>query len=71
MPLRAPGLHLQDVGEKALHATFDLLGYCQRTSKMKGYSEDLEVMAERLAFAQDGVTWSRARLESQLFTNEV
>src|SRR5271165_2194899 len=71
VPLRAPELHLQDVGQKALHTAFDLLGYCRRTSKKKGYSEDPEVMAERLAFAQDGITWSRARLESQLFTDEV
>ena len=29
------------------------------------------MMTERLVFAQEGITWSRARLESQLFSDEV
>ena len=72
IPKRFPDLHfLQGVREVALHSAFDLLGYCRHTSKKKGYSEDLEVMTERVTFAQDGITWSRARLEAQLFSNEV
>jgi hypothetical protein len=37
------------VGEKAIKIAFDLLGYCRRASKKKGFSEELDVLQERLA----------------------
>jgi len=38
-----------------------LIGYGGRVAKRKGFSDDLEVMAERLAFAREGITWTPER----------
>jgi hypothetical protein len=32
------------------------MGYGRRVAKQKGFSDDLKVMAKRLAFAQEGIT---------------
>jgi hypothetical protein len=61
----------QDIGEKAIHTAFKLVGYGRRAAKRKGFSDDPEVIAERLAFAEEGITWSRERLYNQIFSDEV
>jgi hypothetical protein len=48
-----------------------LLRYCQRASKKKGFLEDLEVMAEQVAFAEEGLTWTRERVKNQIFSDKV
>jgi hypothetical protein len=48
-----------------------LLGYCQRTSKKKGYLEDPAVCQERFEFAQGAIHWSRERVYNQIFSDEV
>jgi hypothetical protein len=40
-------------------------------SYKKGFSDDLRVIAKRLAFAQDGITWRRDRVQRIYFTDEV
>jgi transposase len=47
------------------------LGYCRRASKKKGFSTDLKVMALRKAFAEEGIKWTRERVQRQMFTDEV
>jgi hypothetical protein len=37
---------------------FKLVGYGRRVAKRKGFSNDPKVMAERLAFAEEGITWT-------------
>jgi len=44
-------LGLQDCGERAIRIAFKLVGYSRRVTKRKGFSDNLEVMAKRLAFA--------------------
>ena len=68
---RAPELQLQGVGEKALKTVFDLLGYCRRASKKKGFSTDLDVCQERLTFVQEAVQWPKERVNTQIFADEV
>ena len=60
-----------DAKEDAIYTAFKELGYCRRTSKKKGFSDDPAVWAERKAFAEDGITWSRERLQGQMFTDEL
>jgi hypothetical protein len=55
----------EGVGEKSIKAAFDLLGYCRRTSKRKGFSEEPDVLEERVAFAHEGITWKS--WESEFF----
>jgi len=59
------------VGERAIKTAFDLLGYCRRVSKKKGFSDNPEVKEERVAFAEEGLTWTRERIENQIFSDEV
>jgi len=40
-------------------------------AKRKGFSDDPAVMRQRVAFAMEGLTWSRERLFSQAFSDEV
>ena len=47
------------------------MGYGRRITKKKGFSDDLAVKAERLAFAQEGIQWSLERLIQQIFSDEV
>jgi hypothetical protein len=47
------------------------VGYGRLVAKRKGFLDDLEVMAERLAFAQEGITWTLGRLFYQIFSDEV
>ena len=49
IPQKIP--ELQHVGTTAVKTAFDLLGYCRRTSKKKGFPDDLAVCQLRLAFA--------------------
>ena len=59
------------VGERAIKTAFDSLGYCRRVSKKKGFSDNLEVKEERVAFVEEGLTWTRERIENQIFSDEV
>ena len=61
----------QSYGERALATAFTLQGYCRRVSKGKGFSNNPEVCNERLAFAEDGITWSRERVLNICFSDEV
>jgi hypothetical protein len=40
-------------------------------AKRKGFLDDLAIMRQRVAFAMEGLTWSRERLFSQAFLDEV
>jgi hypothetical protein len=60
-----------EVGKQAIKTAFSLLGYCRRTSKKKGFSDDPDVKQERLAFAHQGLSWTRSRVQVQMFTDEV
>jgi hypothetical protein len=72
IPKRAPELDfLEGVREYAIYIAFDLLGYCRRISKRKGFSEDPIVMQERVAFAREGLTWTKERVLQQIFYDEV
>ncbi|KAH8800232.1 hypothetical protein F5884DRAFT_547085 [Xylogone sp. PMI_703] len=48
-----------------------LAGYRRSIAKRKGYSDDPEVIAERLLFCQDAVAWSSQRIYKQRFSDEV
>lgn len=71
IPEVAPELGLQGYGVEAIRTAFKLVGYSRRVAKRKGFSDDPEIMAERLAFAEEGITWSRQRLYRQIFSDEV
>jgi hypothetical protein len=68
VPLHLPQLN---AGRQAIRTAFKILGYARRTSKKKGFSEDPRVMAERLAFAQNEITWTRERVYRQMFSDEI
>jgi DDE superfamily endonuclease len=55
----------------AVRTAFKLVGYGRRISKKSGFSDDPDVIAERLAFAREGVNWTQERLNQQLFSDEV
>ncbi len=59
------------VKEHAIKTAFQLLGYCRRTSKKKGFSDDPVVKQERVIFACQGLLWTRSRVYCQMFTDEV
>ena len=58
----APELGLQEYGVEAIRRAFRSIGYGRRVAKRKGFSDDPSVMAYRVAFAREGLTWSRERL---------
>jgi transposase len=64
-------LGLQDCKEQAIRTAFKLVGYGRRVAKRKGFSDDPAVIAERLAFAKQGIQWTRERLMQQIFSDEV
>jgi hypothetical protein len=53
---------LQGFGPKAIRTAFKLVGYSRRVVKRKGFSNDPEVMYERVNFAREGLTWIPERL---------
>jgi hypothetical protein len=61
----------EGVGEKAIKTAFQLLGYCRRTSKKKGFSDDPAVKQERLIFSRQAILWTRSRVKIQIFSDEV
>jgi hypothetical protein len=71
LPAYTPELGLQDYGFEAIRTVFQSIGYGRRIAKRKGFSDDLAVIAARLAFAQDRLTWSREHLYRQVFSDEV
>jgi hypothetical protein len=64
-------LSLQDCGGQAIRIAFKLIGYGRRVAKRKGFSDDPEVMQERVDFAEEGKTWTPDRLYYQIFSDEV
>jgi hypothetical protein len=68
IPKYLPELH---AGEQACRTAIQGLGYTRRASKKKGFSVDPVVIANRLAFAQEAIQWSRERLYNQVFSDEV
>ena len=71
MPYCIPLLRVNHIREKAVRTALKALGYVRRTRKKKGFSDDPQVMAERVAFAQEGLTWTRQRVQKQAFSDEV
>lgn len=69
--LTSPQLGLESYGPQAKSTAFKLVGYGRRVAKRKGFSDDPEVMAERVAFAEEGLTWTPERLFHQIFFDEV
>jgi hypothetical protein len=69
IPLCAP--EFSDIGEHAIHTAMKSLGYGRRVAKRKGFSTDPVVMQKRLEFARQAINWSRERLYSQIFSDEV
>ncbi len=57
LPALAPELGLQGYKYEAIRSAFLRVGYRRRVTKRKGFSDDLAVMANRLAFVEDGLTW--------------
>ena len=47
------------------------VGYGRRVAKRKGFSRDPIIMAARVTFATEGLTWTRERLRRQVFSDEV
>jgi hypothetical protein len=54
-----------------MKTAFTLLGYCRRTSKKKGFSDEPRIYMDRYGFTQWTVTWDRARVLNQIFSDEV
>jgi hypothetical protein len=71
LPTYAPDLGLQGYGFEAIRTAFRSVGYGRRVAKRKGFSDDPAVMAQRLAFAREGVTWTPERLARQVFSDEI
>lgn len=69
--LTPPELCLQDTGEYAIRTAFKLVGYGRRVAKRKGFSDDPEVIQERIDFTREGLTWTPERLFHQIFSDEV
>ena len=69
IPLYTP--EFSDIGEYAISTAMKSLGYCRRVAKRKGFSTEPRVMGERLEFVQQAINWSRERLYSQIFSDEV
>lgn len=61
----------QDIGDKAIHTAFKLVGYGRQIAKRKGFSDNPKVMAERLSFAEEGITWTVERLYNQICSDKV
>jgi hypothetical protein len=57
--------------EDAIRTAASELGYCRRKAHKKGFSDDPRVWAQRLAFAEEGITWDRDRVQRQMFSDEV
>ena len=71
IPRCIPQIKLNGIGEKAVQTALKALGYTRRTSKKKGFSNNPTVMAERVAFAREGITWLVERVQKQAFLDEV
>jgi hypothetical protein len=71
LPTFAPELGLEGYGFEAIRTAFMRMGYGRRVAKRKGFSDDPAVITKRLAFARDGLTWTRERLFRQAFSDEV
>jgi hypothetical protein len=69
--LAPPELYVQDYREQAMRTAFKLVGYSRRVAKRKGFSDDLEVMQERVDFTEEAITWTPERLFHQVFSDEV
>jgi hypothetical protein len=56
LPTYTPELELQEYGFEAIRTVFKSIGYGKRVAKRKGFSDDLVHMAQRVAFAKEGLT---------------
>src|SRR5436190_17984909 len=54
-----------------MKTAFNLLDYCRRTLKKKGFLDNPAVKEERLIFARQGLFWTRSRLQVQIFMDEI
>jgi hypothetical protein len=45
-----------------MRTAFKLVGYGRRVAKRKGFLDNPEVMAKRVAFIEEGKTWTPERL---------
>jgi hypothetical protein len=70
LPLLIPDI-FTGYREQSIHTGFKLVGYGRRSAKRKGFSDDPEVMRERVAFVEQGIQWPRERLYRQIFSHEV
>jgi DDE superfamily endonuclease len=68
MSRHLPQLHAK---EKAFRTAIQDISYCRRVSRKKGYSDDPEVIQERLDLAEQGSTWPRPYVQRICFTDEV
>lgn len=73
LPYRTISVLLPELyaGEQAIRTAMQEMGYCRRASKKKGFSTDPRVIALRKAFAEEAITWSRERVQRQIFSDEV
>jgi hypothetical protein len=47
------------------------LVYPRRTRRKRNFLDGLVVIAERVAFVMEGLTWTKDRLERQMVSNEI
>lgn len=57
--------------EKAITTAMRDLGYCLRATRTKGFSDDPRVWRERRQFAEQALTWTKERVQRQIFSDEV
>ena len=68
IPRNLPTLY---VGEKAIRTALKTLDYTRKRSPKKGFSENPQVIAQRLAFAREAINWTKEELFNTMFTDEV
>jgi hypothetical protein len=71
LPSYTPDLGLQGYRFEAIWTAFKSIGYSRQVAKRKGSSDNLAVIRQRVAFAQEGLTWTQERLYRQAFSDEV
>lgn len=71
IPEIAPQLGLGDTKQYAIRSAFQRMGYKRRVAKKKGFSNAKHHREMRLEFANAALNWSRERLYSQVFSDEV
>ena len=67
----APELGLMGYGKRANKTAVESQGFGRRVSKRKGFSDQETHREQRLQFALSAREWDRARLYSQVFSDEI